>query len=750
MADIFEWKQKGSVLPAAGWSFVTGNFTGNAIADVAAYHPSDGSLWVGSTTGGDFLFTQWATVDPKTGWTILSGNFVGDAYDDLVAYHPSDGSIWVGTNMGSSFVFSQWATVIPASGWSFQAGDFTGDGRTDLMAYHPSDGSVWVGVNTGSSFVFIQWATVDSASGWTFQVGDFTRNGRVDIVAHYARDGSVWVGRNTGSSFAFGAAAYTTPPAEGWTLIAGNFSEDGATDLGAYLGDTGSPDTSGTFRVGRSTLAGDFFFASEAWAKVSPPSGWTLVPGNFTADNRNDLFAYHPSDGSIWIGENRGTPAEGYAWPLSAAPGEVIQFYVSGPLVPVADIVEHTVSGDSVIGDPKTSVPFTPTVQPLATSTPWRDGVGWQPSFSLTIPASWRSGVYSARLRSVITSEEAYVTFVVKPKTLSPSGVAVLANVNTWLAYNSWGGKSKYDGAALNSFLRPILMRPAYPEGHPSPVGLWDPFDHLARAEIFLLSWLQKEGYQPDVYTDIDFHNHGVPAGYHKLIVGTHPEYWTYRMRDQLDAFLGRGGSLLYLGGNGLFETAAYIPGQTGMTFLEGVEDSGGYRAYATFRVKGRHERQVLGVATTRCLAYDDNLGRGFRVKAPDHAVFLGLGVVLNQTFAKAGGGASGHEVDTMRSKYAKSLPCQLWQPNSPSEPPPEIPSSGLPQGIVLLARAYNPPGYEHNVFAETVGADMTFYRHPRGGFVFSTGSIPFGHSLSQDAPDAVLPRLMRNVLNMN
>jgi hypothetical protein len=66
MADIFEWKQKGSVLPAAGWSFVTGNFTGNAIADVAAYHPSDGSVWVGSTTGGDFVFTQWATVDPKT------------------------------------------------------------------------------------------------------------------------------------------------------------------------------------------------------------------------------------------------------------------------------------------------------------------------------------------------------------------------------------------------------------------------------------------------------------------------------------------------------------------------------------------------------------------------------------------------------------------------------------------------------------------------------------------------------------
>jgi len=124
--------------------------------------------------------------------------------------------------------------------------------------------------------------------------------------------------------------------------------------------------------------------------------------------------------------------------------------------------------------------------------------------------------------------------------------------------------------------------------------------------------------------------------------------------------------------------------------------------------------------------------------------------MVLKQTWGEASGGASGHEVDTMQSKYAKSLPCKLWKPNSPNEPPPVIPSSGLPQGIVLLARAYNPPGYEQKDFAETVGADMTFYRHPRGGFVFSTGSITFGHSLSQDVPDAVLPRLMRNVLNMN
>ena len=40
------------------------------------------------------------------------------------------------------------------------------------------------------------------------------------------------------------------------------------------------------------------------------------------------------------------------------------------------------------------------------------------------------------------------ISFVVKPANNHRSNVAVLANVNTWLAYNGWGGESKYSGRA--------------------------------------------------------------------------------------------------------------------------------------------------------------------------------------------------------------------------------------------------------------------------------------------------------------
>ena len=49
-APRFSFKQYATVSPAAGWSFVAGQFAGNAKADVVGYHPSNGSLWVGRNT----------------------------------------------------------------------------------------------------------------------------------------------------------------------------------------------------------------------------------------------------------------------------------------------------------------------------------------------------------------------------------------------------------------------------------------------------------------------------------------------------------------------------------------------------------------------------------------------------------------------------------------------------------------------------------------------------------------------------
>src|SRR5690349_24230230 len=91
-----------------------------------------------------FSFTRYATVSPASGWSFVAGNFAGDSRADVMGYHPSNGSLWVGTNTGSAFSFARYATVSPAADWSFVAGNFAGDSRADVMGYHPSNGSLWV------------------------------------------------------------------------------------------------------------------------------------------------------------------------------------------------------------------------------------------------------------------------------------------------------------------------------------------------------------------------------------------------------------------------------------------------------------------------------------------------------------------------------------------------------------------------------------------------------------------------------
>ena len=67
---------------------------------------------------------------------------------------------------------------------------------------------------------------------------------------------------------------------------------------------------------------------------------------------------------------------------------------------------------------------------------------------------------------------------------------------------------------------------------------------------------------------------------------------------------------------------------------------------------------------------------------------------------------------------------------------PRVVPPSVLPAGLTVLAVA--------EPDARGVGADITYYDHPGGGFVFAAGSLTFGGSL---VVDPVLNLLMRNVL---
>src|SRR5207237_998408 len=81
------------------------------------------------------------------------------------------------------------------------------------------------------------------------------------------------------------------------------------------------------------------------------------------------------------------------------------------------------------------------------------------------------------------------------------SDFLVVANTNTWNAYNAWGGQSNYtsngDGVLL-SFERPN------PEARPSArTGDAYQNNHLVAAEVWLQTWLEDSGYRFDVCDDI-------------------------------------------------------------------------------------------------------------------------------------------------------------------------------------------------------------------------------------------------------
>ena len=421
---------------------------------------------------------------------------------------------------------------------------------------------------------------------------------------------------------------------------------------------------------------------------------------------------------------------EGYCWPLSVAPGGSISFMVSGNGHGTVTFARHRSLSEKVETIVLGERPFVAETRDVPRE-PWRNGCGWPVTIRHTVPVDWTSGIHSASFVDSV-GDKGTITFVVRAE--QRPRMAVLANVNTWLAYNEWGGRSKYGGAALTSFLRPNPAASPYEN------------THLARGELWVTSWLERERFQYDLLTDVDFHNEGLdPAQYWCLILSTHPEYWTPQAYDRLQSYLAAGGSLVYLGGNGVFESGEYTADQTGVVFRLGVE--GGRREPAMFRLLSppRHERGILGVATER----SGVTGGAYVVEdgQSHHWAFRETGLRDGDHFGDEGfnyegfspsgnkygfgnGKASGWEVDTCDGPGAVGLPGASELDGRP------VPPSRLPDGVLRLARG--------EAEGELLGADMALYHHAGGGLVFSTGSLTFGGSL---VVDRALSQIVRNVL---
>src|SRR5262249_16415556 len=154
---------------------------------------------------------------------------------------------------------------------------------------------------------------------------------------------------------------------------------------------------------------------------------------------------------------------------LSAALGETIQFFTATSAtrysvtfvrfrnVDVDEVTPEVVhQGQEIMEEAVVRLPILsnlPGYTRLPTGSSWDPSQplnerwvdGGEPAFELVLPNGLRSGMYAAKCCETEGGEDVfYILFIVNPDPGRRANLLVLANVNTWNAYNPWGGYSRY------------------------------------------------------------------------------------------------------------------------------------------------------------------------------------------------------------------------------------------------------------------------------------------------------------------
>jgi N,N-dimethylformamidase len=268
---------------------------------------------------------------------------------------------------------------------------------------------------------------------------------------------------------------------------------------------------------------------------------------------------------------------------------------------------------------------------------------------------------------------------------------------------------------------------------------------HLSRSEVWLLTWLEDNGVPYHLFSDSDFHLGTFdPASYAGLVLSTHPEYWTWAMRDNLDRYLSGGGRMLYLGGNGLYERLEFSAATPNLMLVrQGVPRPGSpdpLRWLFRCEDNARPEMPVLGVA------YDGGThGRKvgpYKVKTEGHP-FFGGSVAHNKAIGVHG--------LTGTSGTAKDGEACGWEMDTSVVGPGHHEDPGKDANGCKCVPQDTPPG--HVVLAESddQACQLTYYPTGTGattGFVLSAGSLTFTGSLVVDSDlQALVSAALRSCL---
>ncbi|MCB8878522.1 N,N-dimethylformamidase beta subunit family domain-containing protein [Acidisoma silvae] len=272
---------------------------------------------------------------------------------------------------------------------------------------------------------------------------------------------------------------------------------------------------------------------------------------------------------------------------------------------------------------------------------------------------------------------------------------------------------------------------------------------HLLPVDLQLLRFCRTMGLAFDLVTDHDLHAQGAAAlsPYRGVFTGSHPEYWTTPMQNGLRTFINGGGSLAYLGGNGLMWVSAIQDGlmeirrgqglgartwdgQPGESTLSLTGEIGGL-----WRERGRSEFSVTGTGMTM-MGFGPARPYRRRVAAETQSYDWVFDGVNEPCFGETGsvlGGAAGYEVDRTDAALGTH-----------------------PDTVVLALASDFDASYatDPNEFFPTPAdrdrarvAEMAIRRTPHGGLVFAAGSVAWCGALRSADGVTAVGQITANVL---
>lgn len=458
------------------------------------------------------------------------------------------------------------------------------------------------------------------------------------------------------------------------------------------------------------------------------------------------LFTFTPLAARSQHLEPKPLFVEGYAGQVSYQPGDEVRLHVSTTAanysIEIARLGAQRVVVTNVAKIAGTEWP----VPENASS----HGCAWPVAFAFTAPEDWASGYYQVLLRAADNggpyvqrnrrTAESECFFVLRPsKPGARTKILIQLTSNTYNAYNTWGGFSLY---SFNARAKVQGHRVSFLRPPSSQFNSWErPF----------VEWAERNGYVLDfaANSDLEFHPE-LLANYRLVLSVGHDEYWSAKMRDNLEDFIGNGGNVAFFSGNTCCwqvrseDNGAALTSWKQWHNLDPVFPGDDHKLLSTLwshHLVGRPENQLTGVGflwggyrKSHGQFMDDKAE--YAVHRPEHWIFEGTNLKRGDAFGDKDT-IVGYECDGCEYAMENGLPVPTG-------------SDGTPKNFEILASCparWHPDDswwYERFDHARVGASVLGIYN--RGGTVFTCGSTDWAHGLR--GKDPIVERITRNILD--